>query len=86
MQKKAKMHSYKKKTKMEKEKANLFGFLHFKPKNSCRKSQKCKKNYFFQIRKIHMQKKVENNISKKHVKKMQKCKKKCQKRQEVHFN
>ena len=34
-------------------------FLHFKPKNSYKKRQKCKKKAkkFFQIAKIHMQKK-----------------------------
>ena len=42
-------------------------FLHFKPKNSYKKRQKCKKKAkkFFQIAKIHMQKKAENNISNK---------------------
>ena len=35
--------------------------------------KKTKKGYFFQIRKIHMQKKVENNISKKHAKNAKKA-------------
>ena len=70
-----------KKGKNGKKKAHLFGFfrfyipcaffLHFKPKNSYKKDKNAKKKQKknFQIAKIHMQKKAENNISKKHAKK-----------------
>ena len=71
--KKAKMHSqfrnsYKKKNKNGKKESTfiwifsllypLFIFLHFKPKNSYKKGKNAKKKtFFFQIRKIYMQKK-----------------------------
>ena len=78
-----------KKDKNRKKKAHLFGFclllyplcilnlkIHIKKDKNAKK--KAKKN--FQIAKIHMQKKAENNISKKHAKKKQKCKKKAAKK------
>ena len=91
MQKRQKIHfqfrsSYK--IKNGRKKAHLFGFvsllytlcifLHFKPKNSYKKRQKMQKKakIFFQIRKIHMQKKKQKIIFQKNMQKKAEMQKK----------
>ena len=64
-------NSYKKR---KKKKAHLFGVFRFYVP-CAKKDKNAKKKVFFLIRKIHIEKKIENNISKKRCKKTRNAKK-----------